>query len=108
MDLIKDFVGTNRYKEDTFVVHATLSDCSLGWYAFRRKTFGFYPNTCANHTMGIPAANYSRAEYYTSREVYDEMYDYMVRISKIEVEQIAEKAHEAVQRFLIEKCDDTP
>ena len=34
------------------------------------------------------------------------MYDYMVRISKIGMDSIAEKVHEAVPRFLIEDCDD--
>ena len=85
---------------------ATLSDQSKGWTAFTVEEFGFDPNMCVNHTTRIPAANYSQAKYYKSREVYDEMYDYMVRISKLGMESIADKAHEAVERFLNDERDD--
>jgi hypothetical protein len=75
MDLpvVKDFVETDYYKED---VHATLSNSSLGKFAFTRETLGFDPNTCVNHTTESPPATFSQAKY------CDEMYDYMVRISK--------------------------
>jgi hypothetical protein len=78
----------------------------LGWFAFTREEFGLDPNTCVNHTTGIPAANYSQAKYYKTREIYDQMYDFMTPIAKIGIEPIADKAHDAAQRFLIEYCKD--
>jgi hypothetical protein len=71
-----------------------------------REEFCFDPNTCNNHTTGIPAENYSQAKYYTSRKVYGEIYDLMVRMSKIGIEAITEKVHLAVPRFLLEQHDD--
>ena len=106
MTLVKDFLTTDLFEQDRFEVIATLSDQSKGWTAFTLDEFNMEPNMCVNHTTGIPAANYSQAKYYKSREVYDQMYDYMVRISKIGMDSIAEKAHEAVPRFLIEDCED--
>ena len=85
---------------------STLSDCSLGWGVFFIEEFDIRANTCVNHSTGIPAANYSQAKYYVSREVYDEMYDIMVNISKLGLETLVRKAHEAVPRYLIEHHDD--
>ena len=106
MNLVKDFLTTDLFEKDRFEVIATLSDQSKGWTAFTVDEFNFEPNMCVNHTTGIPAANYSQGKYYKSREVYDQMYDYMVRISKLGMDSLAVKAHEAVPRFLIEECED--
>ncbi len=68
---VQDFIKSPEYSQDNVI--STLFDRSLGWCACTREEFGFDPNTCNNHTTGIPAANYSQAKYYKPREVYDEM-----------------------------------
>ena len=64
----------------------------LRWSAFTLEEFGFDANMCINHTTGIPASNYS-------------VYDYMVRMSKLGVESIVDKAHAAMIRWLIDSDD---
>ncbi len=34
LPVVKDFIEIDHYKEETFVVHKTLSDRSLGWFTF--------------------------------------------------------------------------
>jgi hypothetical protein len=101
-----EFLRSEQCEFDRLIVHATLSDCSLGWHAATREEFGFEPNMCNNNTTGIPAANYSQAKYYKSREVYDEVYDCMVRIAKLGMEVFVEKAHGALIRHLAENLED--
>ena len=103
---VEDFLKTDNGRASLFKVHSTLSDRSLGWCAFSHEEFGIPPNTCVNHTTGIPAANRSQRKYYKTEEIYDEMYDFMKKIAKLGIEVIVEKAHEAVQRFLINDRDD--
>jgi hypothetical protein len=105
-DNVVKFLRSEECKSDRLIVHATLSDCSLGWHATTREEFGFEPNMCNNHTTGIPAANYSQSKYYKSREVYDEVYDIMVRIAKLGMEVFVDKAHGALIRHLAGDLQD--
>ncbi len=59
------------FKEYKFDVDATLSDAPAGWTATSIEEFQLEPNMCVNHVTGIPAANYSQAKYFQSRQVYD-------------------------------------
>jgi hypothetical protein len=106
-DLVKQFKAKPAFTADKFKleVDATLSDLSLGWNGFTVEEFGFEPNMCQNHTTGIPASNYLQVKYYRTREIYDQVNDLMVRIAKIGVEDIVDKAHTAVVRFLVESDD---
>jgi hypothetical protein len=63
-------------------------------------------NMCIKRGTGIPAANYTPAKYCKTPDVYDLVYDLMVRITKIGIETIAEKAHLALPSYLIKEHDD--
>ena len=104
---VVDFLNSQDFESERLQPDATLSDCSLGWTAATQEEFGFDPNMCNNHTTGIPASNYSQAKYYKSREVYDEVYDIMVRIAKLGMETIVDKSHAALSRHLRETLEDT-
>jgi hypothetical protein len=106
MPLVVQFMNQPSFKENKFDVDATLSDCCKGWTAATIEEFQIEANMCINHVTGILAANYSQAKYYKSREVYDLIYDFKVRISQIRIEFIAVKAHLALPRYLIEEHDN--
>ncbi len=99
MDLVKQFRTKPAFTAEKLEVDATLSDCSLGWTSLTEEEFGIEANMCNNHTTGIPAANYSQVKYYWTREIYDQVYDLMVCIAKIGVEDIVDKAHTGMIRF---------
>ncbi len=106
MQFVQDFMKKPAFEAEKLEVHTALSDCSLGWTSFTLEEFDFEANMCTNHTTGIPAAKYSQQKYYKSREIYDAIYnDFMVRIAKLGVETIVNKAHKAVVRWLIESGD---
>ena len=50
-----------------------------------------------NHFLGIAAAQYTHRKYFKSQENYDRYYDAMVRVQKIGVEVIGEKAHDLIE-----------
>ncbi len=86
---------------------ATILSISIISLRFTDEEFGFEANTCDNHFLGIAAAQYSHRKYFKSQENYDQYYDNMVRVQKIGVEVIYEKAHELVEPFMCEELDDT-
>ena len=84
MDFVKQFMAKPAITAEQLEVDETLFDCSLGWSSFTeeiQEKFGIEANMCTNHTTGIPAANYSQAKYYRTREIYDQVCDLMVRRS---------------------------
>ncbi len=99
MDLVKRFKAKPAFTADKLEVDATLSDLSLGWTGFTLEEFSFEANMSQNHTTGIHAAKNSQVKYNRTREIYDQVYDLMVHIAKIGVEDIVDKAHTAVVRF---------
>ncbi len=103
MHHVQQYMKKPEFALNKMDVIVALSDCSKGWTSFSLEEFGFQANMCTNHSTGIPASNYSQLKYYNSREIYDAVYDYMVRMSKIGVEEIVEKAHAALIRWLIDK-----
>ena len=105
MSHVQQYMKKPIFAQGKLKVLVALSDGSNGWTSFSLDEFGYEANMCKNHTTGIPASNYSHLKYYKSREIYDSVYDYMVRKSKIGVQEIVEKVHAAFIRWLIDNGD---
>jgi hypothetical protein len=78
-----------------------------GWRRIALQVFILEANTCDNHFLGIQAANYSQRKYFLSQQNYDKFYDVMVRIQKISMEIVCNKAHDLVESFMVDELNDT-
>ena len=104
--VIQQLMKKNTYKQGRLEVDATLCDHLADFHNFTEDEFGFEANTCDNHFLGIAAAQYTHRKYFKSQQNYDRYYDAMVRVQKLGVEVICEKAHELIEAFMVQDLDD--
>lgn len=103
---VQKFLTTAEYKSGGLIVDATLCDHQGGWHSFTVEEFGFDPNICNNHATGIGAANNTHRKYFVSQENYDKWYDRVVRMAKIGVDAIRDKADILMEGFMVKTLRD--
>ncbi len=103
---VKAFMRTEAFKDGKLKVDATLCDHQGGFHAFTEEEFRFQANTCENHALGIGAANYTHVKYFLNQANYDKWYDRAVRMSKIGIELVRERADELMKPFMEDVIED--
>jgi hypothetical protein len=104
---VQQKMKTKAFKSGQLEVEATLCDHLRDFHNFSKEVFNLEANTCDNHFLGIQAANYSQRKYFLSQQNYDKFYDVMVRIQKISMEIVCNKAHDLVESFMVDELNDT-
>ena len=98
---VQTFMRTEEYEAGKLIVDAALCDLQLGFNAFCLEEFGFQPNTCVNHHLGICAANYTHRKHFLSQENMDKWYDRAVRMANIGLEPMREKPDVLMENFMV-------